>query len=573
MSKHGQKYTKDELRRLARADSSIFVKHKNIDGYLKGVYLAKHRQAGTVAADSWLAGVDERLSFSKAFSWSMGVEGFIEMSDVRGKACAAIWRGHVGNFYWMSTDLSSGFNLLKEYCADFGIELDAGFSRNDCIFTHMKKCVIAARRASSKKWWKRQLLKTSARKVESVLREIGGVRKSKLTPYLSNFALARWRSQNVKNRNLLDQLEMVNQDGEVASMADAVAKSNANPVNRRNELILRMRGYEEVASGLGLDGLFFTLTAPSAFHAYHHSGKSNSKFINKCPRAVAQYLGEVWACIRAEWARNDIKSFGFRVAEPHHDGTPHYHFLLFIEPEKSDIAQEIFGHYALELMGDEAGAADARWDCKKIDPKKGTAAGYIAKYVAKSVDGAHVDWDKDTGVTGDDQTGVTGEEGAERVCAWASIWGIRQFQQIGSVSVTVWREFRKKLSSDPSFVAELEGRVRWIAEAAGASDWSAFVDAMGGPTVARSEQIVRPEYVEAENLATEYGEPVKRLIGLWLRTAARAIGGWFVSTRQHVWKVLDLSGCRELDRKADSFIAERLSELNRGEGFLFLRSA
>ncbi len=51
------------------------------------------------------------------------------------------------------------------------------------------------------------------------------------------------------------------------------------------------------------------------------------------------------------------------------------------------MVKDIFGRYALALDGDKKGADKHRWDCVDIDPSKGSAADYIAKYVSKNMDG------------------------------------------------------------------------------------------------------------------------------------------------------------------------------------------
>lgn len=68
-------------------------------------------------------------------------------------------------------------------------------------------------------------------------------------------------------------------------------------------------------------------------------------------------------------------------------------------------------------------------------PEEGGATGYIAKYIAKNLDGHAVgeDWEAET----------LAEEGATAAGAWANWHGIRQFQQIGGPSVSVWRECRR----------------------------------------------------------------------------------------------------------------------------------
>tara|TARA_B100000780_G_scaffold254360_1_gene202438 strand:+ start:166 stop:645 length:480 start_codon:yes stop_codon:yes gene_type:complete len=103
-------------------------------------------------------------------------------------------------------------------------------------------------------------------------------------------------------------------------------------------------------------------------------------------------------------------------------------------------ATKIFKHYALEEDGNEPGAQEHRFDTKLIDPSKGTASGYIAKYISKGIDGHGIDADL---------YGKDAKTSAPSVKAWASTWNIRQFQSIGMPSVTVWRELRR-ISADSS---------------------------------------------------------------------------------------------------------------------------
>jgi len=204
-----------------------------------------------------------------------------------------------------------------------------------------------------------------------------------------------------------------------------------------------------------------------------------------------------------------------RVAEPHHDGTPHWHLLLFIPKDQATIATSIFAKYALQEDGDEAGAKEHRLKTVLIDPAKGSATGYVAKYISKNIDGYNVE---------DDHYGRNAIESATRIEAWASIWGIRQFQQIGGASVTVWRELRRIEAESID-----KHLLKSITEAADGGNWALYTELMGGAVCPRRERPIRPMMIEKTE-SNRYGEAVRVIKGIWHGAEAHI-------TRIHEWVV------------------------------------
>lgn len=366
----------------------------------------------------------------------------------------------------------------------------------------------AVLRLESPQWWLNRLRRIHARWREHLMIASGYVQK-KSSPYSSAPCLTEWLAQKKANREYLKAMELEDQDtGERISLIDKVAGSVANPANRRRELMTRMRGFEDLAKLEGLAGDFYTLTAPSRYHSMQHNGRRNNKYAGTSPRETQHYLCKVWARTRAAWKRAGIRVFGFRVVEPHHDATPHWHLLLFMRPGDIDQARDIFCFHArredsAELKGSEI-MNRARFHVEPIDPAKGSATGYIAKYVSKNIDGFALDGEKD------DETGEDLKEMSRRVSAWASRWSIRQFQQIGGAPVTVYRELRRLGDRELVLHPELEP----ARQAANGGEWDNYVLAQGGPLVERDNLRIRLNYTTTEN-GNAYGDDVQRITGIY----------------------------------------------------------
>lgn len=360
-------------------------------------------------------------------------------------------------------------------------------------------------RLQKEKWWLGKLRKIHDRWREHLMIATSYVSKV-ASPYCSEPCLREWVAQKKANFEYLQAMELEDQDtGERTSLLDKVMGSVSNPKIARHELMVRMRGFEDMANEMGLVGMFYTLTAPSRYHATHvHSGKRNDKYCNASPRKTQKYLCNVWSRVRAKWGREGIRTFGFRVAEPHHDGTPHWHLLLFLRPEEVELATKIFHEYALQVDGSEPGAAQYRFTAKPIDEEFGSATGYIAKYISKNIDGYGMDGEFDH------ESGKPVKEMAKRVRAWASRWNIRQFQQIGGAPVSTWRELRRLGSCELVLHPELEA----ARAAADAPDWPGYVNAQGGPFVTRDCLRVRLNYEYTEN-GNDYGDTVAKISGVY----------------------------------------------------------
>ncbi len=423
--------------------------------------------------------------------------------------------------------------------------------------------VGAVNRALDDVWWRRVLRRKVARVVEAGAIKVGAVHRN-AGGYCSGGAVARRKAQKDRNAAMLGRTLMRNEAGQVFSLAELAAKSTANPEIRGGELMTRIRGCEEFADKAGHVGYFLTGTCPSAFHAVQISGKGPRATIRKnpkydgvsTPRDAQNWLCAQWQKTRAEWSRDGIRAYGFRVAEPHHDGCPHWHMLLWFEDEESAArGLETFGRKWLSdggevrgylvqdsrvmafvpvaLANHERGAIKNRVNIKRLHA--GGAAGYVAKYIAKSI--GHFD----VGTQLDTIDGTTWEldtreaKGWQRVDAWAATWGIRQFQPIGQPSVTAWRELRR-VTKDQVEVARVSGdgvadKLWHACQKVGdiGADWCRYMQHMGGVGVGRSARPVKVAHrVEADHV-NGYGEAVekKTVIGLLLRS-----GRVLVSRRQ-----------------------------------------
>ncbi|MEX4380042.1 replication endonuclease [Haemophilus influenzae] len=399
-------------------------------------------------------------------------------------------------------DIQGYFYQLYKWCGE--IAFSAGFKiphwekiENDKRIKaeHIDSTLI---RLTCEKWWFKQMRDIQKRMVEHIAIACGEVRANAAS-YISNQSFQEWQLQQRKNHDYLRAMIIENIDNpeEQVELFDMFLKSSSNPALRRNEMMVRLRGLEEWAEENNNEALFLTLTAPSSFHA----GNGNKKWSGVNPRDTQNYLNKVWQKFRALLSKRDIKFYGMRVAEPHKDGTPHWHALLYVQAEHKEEVIRLFRQKALELDGNEKGAAEHRCKVEECDKTKGSATAYIAKYIAKNIDGFAL-----AGEVSDEDPTLSLHDNALRVRAWASRWGIRQFQFYGGASICVWRELRRLISgqADDEIINKAQ------AAAGIANDYAAYMEIQGGALAKRADQPIKLDYETKP--ANKYGEQRKAII-------------------------------------------------------------
>ncbi|EON15336.1 replication endonuclease [Pandoraea sp. SD6-2] len=412
-------------------------------------------------------------------------------------------------------------------------------------------------RVRCERWWRRRLRTLHIRALEHSNIRLGYVHYG-AEPYASNEAVRRRIAQNRRNAATLAAVVLENENGQQFTLEQLAAVGMANKVLRRGELMTRLRGCEDLADAAGMGGVMFTLTCPSRFHAAKHVGgakfRPNPKYDKRLsPREAQLYLREVWKLIRSKLARMGVTYFGIRVAEPHHDSCPHWHGLIFTD--RIDAVCAVMREHALRDSGNEKGAQERRVRFEVIDKARGSAVGYIAKYIAKNIDGHAVGEHKTVegfAVVPD----LLGDEEivpSQRVETWAAQWGIRQFQQFGGAPVGVWREMRRVKAEDlpdaheaPAIVAAWHAVQKTDEHRA---DWAEYCRAMGG--IAGEGRAIRIKYTE-EMREGRYGLSVVRVprgveaAGEWrvrdgICDYAKA-GQVFVPATRYEWRVVSRSG-------------------------------
>lgn len=362
---------------------------------------------------------------------------------------------------------------------------------------------IALNKIVCEKYWLRTMRTVQRRMIEHIAIACGEVRKQ-ASSYISYGGFNEWAQKIRKNYDYLKAMVVQNIDDpeEQYELFEMFKKSSSYPAIRRNEMMCRLRGIEEWADENYNEALFLTLTAPSAFHAARSIGDMNDKWDGASPRHTQAYLRTVWAQYRALLAKRKIRFHGMRVAEPHHDGTPHWHILMYVKAEHKAEVIRLFKLKALELNGDEQGAMKHRCRVEECDKSKGSATAYITKYVSKNIDGFAA-----PGEMSDEVPNLSLQDNAKRVRAWASMWGIRQFQFFGGASVSVWRELRRLVAGQCE--DEIIEKARIVADV---SCFASYVEIQGGAFAIRKDQPIKLDYLLHE--ANKYGEQRKSIQGL-----------------------------------------------------------
>lgn len=370
----------------------------------------------------------------------------------------------------------------------------------DLLATRLERAI---RRMTNDKWWLGRLNRLRDMTLEHLNITMGLVNK-RVSPYASRDAVMEFKNSKRKQNEWLKAMIIEAEDGTELSLAEVFKSSVANPELRRIELMVRVRGYQEWAEKHGLIAMFYTVTAPSKYHA------NSAKYGNYTPRDTQAYLVNQWAKVRATLAKDDVEFFGLRVAEPHADATPHWHMLLFMRKSDEPQITKVIKSFALQDDPNEKGAAKNRFDKEFIDPSKGSAVGYIAKYISKNINANHIEGeiDEETGKPFESEDGL-----AVNVLTWASRWRIRQFQFIGGAPVGLWREFRRVKVESVDKLTEL---TKEIFESADNSRFAKFIELLGGAFTRRSELPVQLEK-ELSGI-NEYGEDKIRVVGFRERT-------------------------------------------------------
>jgi hypothetical protein len=375
-------------------------------------------------------------------------------------------------------------------------------------------------RYSNVKWWMNKLKFIYLQSKDTVARYLRLICKERQV-YLLNQNFEILKENRARNKIFIESLVAINEAGEKFNLDDIRDGSLSNTNNRSAELNARFSGFEQYAKKHGYEADLITITAPSRFHAVHMSGFPNKKYNKSSVSSAQEYFTSNWDCIRAKIHRNHYEHLGFRVVEPHHDGTPHWHFLVFSKKEHREKVINTFKDYFLKDSPREFGAESNRVNILPINiHKKGS--NYLKKTLKKELN-----------LTGKNESKKNiSSDDLERIYEWGCLWKIRQFEQFGGPPVGVWREARRiakeaKVPDNPLWKAAKEG------------DWLSYIELSDCMKLSRLKAPIKlyKQYDETLNMyGEEKGLKVKGLI----------IDDQVYISRKHKWEIINLA---ELKRR------------------------
>ncbi|EBE1641587.1 replication endonuclease [Salmonella enterica] len=397
----------------------------------------------------------------------------------------------------------------------------------------LEQLKIAISKMLSVRFWSRHFRTFTRRWREHLYIAVGDVRRQR-SVICSPQWVQHWLASRKRGREIMAETDLEDEEtGETLPLLSAVDASVSNNEKRRAEMLTRVKGLEELAAldHMSQDSdyvaLFFTWTAPQQYHAWLETGRRNRKWNGASPRETQRYFTRTFKNFSTALTRRAIHIFGMHVTESHHDGTPHWHGILFVRREQEATLRDVFEGYANaeNCSAHRPGKPpeQSQLMIKPVDKRMGSLTAYITKHICRNLEGCAPGGR-------DKETGRPWTELARHSAAWASLWGIKQFQFTGGPPVSVWRELRKL--SDQKQADSVSPVFGELHHAAGAGDWAEYTRLQGGLPAARKNLTMRTWY-QAASEPDECGQYTAIIKGVYLPGTGKAP----VATRTRKWKV------------------------------------
>jgi len=330
-------------------------------------------------------------------------------------------------------------------------------------------------RVSQEKWWRRRIERLCNQTTELINYDLEIVKAEK-NEYCSTWNTKRRISNKQAEALYLENTFIGTKDGKTSLKLADIAKK---PEHKIAELYTAAKGLEKIQKTKGYSWIFVTVSCPPEFHPNPAKGK-RSWDRELTPKDSSQHLQGGWARTRAQTAKNGIEMFGIWSKEPHKDGCPHMHALIYAH---SDDLEQIEKN-----LRNQFGQSDQAVKVVKPDGRA-TPTTYILKYLMKAV-GCEQAPNKKGQI-----------ENHDSVEAASALWGYRKYGFFGvKSSLGLWRELRRTADLEESEIPENIKRTR---QNAIAGDFERFVLGLYDGV-----ELLKEEF---EN---QYGETQKKVIGI-----------------------------------------------------------
>lgn len=410
---------------------------------------------------------------------------------------------------WLSASSEADLKTAAEVAAQLGL-MTTPAGDMDTPAARRARCPMHHRRA----------LRRRAAKARQHLAAMLGTIGAGGAPYADAYAVTCWRERQEAATFFGMNRVLLFEDGTQVPLWSVMEASRRA---RLAALYVQTLGLDDLAQRRGLVPVFITMTLPPPHHPNPQHGLPYAGMdweSAPSPADTDAALADTWQLFRARLAANDIDLLGLRVVEPHEDGCPHLHALLYPKDEAQAARMD---HHLQALCPEPVEGERIASKLVHIDRDKASAASYVMRYLlkclpvreeaAKHADGTITDGDPDHLAHHDE------------VQAWASERRLRRFAWLGMHGLrTVWQRVRGMTEDE---VAAAPDSVQRAARAMHAGEWGDAMEALG---VIRADKAERPrlDYIAKKN---GYGEDVKRADGV-------ALGDWRIPLRRRTCRIV-----------------------------------